>query len=192
MGKVDEARTAAERGASIATEAGEEFWSIANRRVLALLELSLDNPARAVEYLQPPPTRIASLWHMPSNCDFLETAIEAFVAVGDLEAASELLDALQDRGTRIDSPWGRAIRARSRGLLLSAGDHDGALAAFDQALSEHERLSLPLTRDARCSRAASCNDGSSKGVPPGHRSTPRSESSRSSAPVSGRRRRTPS
>jgi DNA-binding CsgD family transcriptional regulator len=85
--------------------------------------------------------------HMPSNCEFIETAIEAFVAVGDLDAASELLDALDDRSRRIDSTWERAIRARSRGLLRSAqGDYDGALTAFDEALLEHERLDMPFER----------------------------------------------
>ena len=148
LGKLEEARTAAERGAAIATEVGEEFWAIANRRVLGLVELSLDNPARAIEYLRPPArTHIASLWHMPSNCDFLETAIEAFVGVGDLAAAAQLLDGLQERARRIDSPWERAIRARCRGLLRSAqGDHDGARAAFDEALREHEQLNLPFDR----------------------------------------------
>jgi DNA-binding CsgD family transcriptional regulator len=148
LGKVDEARTAAERGAEIAAQRGQEFWAIANRRTLGFLELSLGNPARAVEYLQPPSrARIASLLHMPSNCEFIETAIEAFVAVGDLDAASELLDALDDRSRRIDSTWERAIRARSRGLLRSAqGDYDGALTAFDEALLEHERLDMPFER----------------------------------------------
>ena len=193
MGNVTWLWTAAELGSAIATKTGQEFWAIANRRVLGLLELSLNNPARAVEHLQPPArARIATL-DMPSNCDFLETAIEAFVAVGDLDAAAELLDALQARAKGIDSPWERAIGARCRGFLQSAqGDHDGALEAFDDALREHEQLNLPFDRDARSSRAASCNDGSSKGVPPGHRSRSRSEPSRSSAPVSGPRVRAPS
>jgi DNA-binding CsgD family transcriptional regulator len=148
LGNVDEARTAAERGAAIATELGQEFWAIANRRVLGFLELSLDNPARAVELLQPPVrNRATSLWHMPSNCDFLETAVEALVSVNDLDAAAELLDALQDRGRRIDSPWERGIRARCHGLFRSAqGDHEGAFAAFDEALLEHERLHAPFDR----------------------------------------------
>ena len=148
VGNVDAARTAAELGSAIATKTGQEFWAIANRRVLGLLELSLNNPARAVEHLQPPArARIATLLHMPSNCDFLETAIEAFVAVGDLDAAAELLDALQARAKGIDSPWERAIRARCRGFLQSAqGDHDGALEAFDDALREHEQLNLPFDR----------------------------------------------
>lgn len=84
---------------------------------------------------------------MPSNCDFLETAVEALVSVGDLDAAAELLDALQDRARRIDSSWERGIRARCHGLFRSAqGDHEGAFAAFDEALVEHERLHVPFDR----------------------------------------------
>ena len=148
LGNVDEARTAAERGAAIATKIGQEFWAIANRCVLGFLELSLDNPARAVECLQTPaPTRVADLWHMPSDFEFIAMGIEAFASVGDLDAAADLLDALEARARRIDSSWERAIRARCRGLLRSAqGDHDGALAAFDGALRENERLNLPFDR----------------------------------------------
>ena len=148
FGRIDKARSAAERGAAIAAQAGQEFWAIANRRTLGFLELSLGNPARALEYLQPPARgRIASLLHMPSNCDFINTAIEASVAVGDLGTASELLEALEDRAERVDSGWERAIRARSRALLHSAQGHqDRALTAFDEALLEHERLEMPFER----------------------------------------------
>jgi DNA-binding NarL/FixJ family response regulator len=146
LGNVDEARTTASRGVAIATELGQAFWANANRRVLGLLELSLDNPARAVEYLQPPTrTRAAELWHMPSNGEYLATAIEALASIGDLDHSAELLMALEDRAGRIDSSRERATRARCRGLLCSAqGDYDGAVAAFDEALREHELLTSPF------------------------------------------------
>jgi DNA-binding CsgD family transcriptional regulator len=148
LGNVEEARTAAERGAAIAADLGQEFWASANRRVLGLLELSLDNAERAVECLQPPTrARAAELWHMPSNSEFIVTAIEALVSVGNLDHAADLLEALQDRASRVDSSWERAIRARCRGVLRGTqGDHDGAFAAFDEALREHERFTAPLDR----------------------------------------------
>ena len=148
LGNVDDARTAAERGAADAAEAGEEFWGLANRRVLGFLELSLGNPAAAVEYLQlPARSLVAGFWRMPSNCDFLETAIEALVLVGDLARATELLDELEAWGSTLDNPCARAGRARCRGLLRSAqGDYDGASAAFEDALREHERLNTPFDR----------------------------------------------
>jgi DNA-binding NarL/FixJ family response regulator len=148
LGNVDEARAAAEHGAMIASELGQAFWAIANRRVLGLLELSLDNPARALEYLQPPTAQqAAELWHMPSNCEYVATAIDAFVSLGDLERSGELLKAMQDRAGRIDSPWEEAIRARCRGSLCSAQrDYDGAAAALEEALHQQERLKAPFDR----------------------------------------------
>jgi DNA-binding NarL/FixJ family response regulator len=84
---------------------------------------------------------------MPSNCDFIDTAIEAFVAVGDLDNAAEFLDALDDRAKGMDSEWERAIRARSQGLLRAAqGDYDTALAALNEALLNYERLHMPFDR----------------------------------------------
>src|SRR5262249_39878580 len=105
LGRVDEARSGATHGAAVADGLGQEFWSIANRLVLAMLELSLDNPAGAVESLDPP-AHAADLWHLPSNCEFIATAIEAFAAVGDLDRAAELLDAFERRAQRLDSRWG--------------------------------------------------------------------------------------
>ena len=147
-GDIDGARAAAATGAAIAAKIRKEFWANANRFVLGFLELSLDNPVRAIECLQPPTrARAAELWHMPSNCEFIATAIEAFVSVGDFDRAAELLEALQDRASRIDSSWERAVRARCRGLLRATqGDHDGAFAAFDEALHEHERFTAPFDR----------------------------------------------
>jgi DNA-binding CsgD family transcriptional regulator len=148
LGNVDRARAAAERGSIVAREMGQEFWAIANRGVLGFLELSLENPTRALECLQSPTRADADkLWHFPSNSDFIETAIEAYVCVGDLDAAADLLRALEDRAERIDSSWARAGRARCRGLLRSAqGDYDGAFAAFDESLNEHELLTAPFER----------------------------------------------
>src|SRR5207247_1794684 len=80
----------------------------------------LGTPAAAVEYLQPPARGgVAGLWRMPSNCDYLETAIEALVSAGDLDAAAELLEELAVWSRTMDGPWPRAVRARCCGLLSS-------------------------------------------------------------------------
>ena len=176
----------------VATEVGQEFWVIANRRVLGLLELLADNPSRAVEYLQPPARGVSRPSRMPRR-PTPGNGGRGARGHQQLDAAAELLGALQDRARGIDSPWERAIRARCGGLIRSAqGDHDGALAAFDEALEEHEQLNLPFDGDARCSRSAPYNDDSGEGVRRGCRSRPRWLSSRSSALPSGRRRRAPS
>jgi DNA-binding CsgD family transcriptional regulator len=146
LGNVDEARTAAERGAALAVEGGQGLWNLANRYVLGFLELSLDNARAAVTYLQPPQrSTVAGLWHVPISHDFLVTAIEALASAGDHDGARCLLDALEERAERMDSSWERATRARCRGLLRSAeGDREGAYSAFEEAL--HEQLEAPLDR----------------------------------------------
>ena len=148
LGDVGEARSAAERGVAIAEKIGQGFWVAANRMVLGFLELSLGHPTRALECLRPPAgPRASGLWHMPSNCEFIATAIEAFASVRDVDAAADLLDALEDRAGRIDGSYERAIRVRCRGLVRAAqGDHDAALAAFDEALREHDVLDAPSER----------------------------------------------
>jgi DNA-binding CsgD family transcriptional regulator len=147
VGKVDEARAAAERGVTDARRAGLEFWGFANRRALGLLELSLGNSTAAVEYLQPSQELGTGLWRMPSNWDYLETAIEALVSAGNIDLARELIGGLEEWATTTDGPWQRSILARCRGFRGSAeGDYDGAFAGFDEALREHERLNMPFDR----------------------------------------------
>jgi hypothetical protein len=52
-----------------------------------------------------------------------------------------LLDDLQERVSRIESPWGEASPGRCEGLILAAeGDLEDALAAYERALSVGERL----------------------------------------------------
>jgi DNA-binding CsgD family transcriptional regulator len=147
VGQVDEARAAGERGVADARRAGLEFWGFANRRALGLLELSLGNPARAVEYLRPPQELGTGLWRMPSNWDYLETSIEALVSAGNLDRAGELIEGLEEWTKTTDGPWQRSILARCRGLLDSAeGDYEGAFADLDEALRAHERLNMPFDR----------------------------------------------
>ena len=67
------------------------------------------------------------------------------IALGDLDRGARLVERLEQRAQRLPRPWICAVAARSRGLLRAAqGDLDGALNAFDEALSNHGRLEMPL------------------------------------------------
>jgi tetratricopeptide (TPR) repeat protein len=158
LGNAEQAGTAAGRGAAIATERGKEFWALANRRVLGFLELSLGNARRAIESLQPPtPKRAVELWHMPSNCDFLEAAIEADVAIGDLDGAAELLDALQGRARAIDSPWERsALAAAVSCAWLRVMSTVPSRRSTRRSASTNNCI-CRSTAPARCLRSASCS-----------------------------------
>jgi DNA-binding CsgD family transcriptional regulator len=108
---------------------------------LGILELSLGNAGDAWAAMAPLAERVEAGGVGPVG--FLPDALEALIAVGELERASRLLERFERRGRELDRAWVLASTARCRGLLLAArGDLDGAHAALEQAVVEHERLEL--------------------------------------------------
>ncbi len=76
---------------------------------------------------------------------FVPDEIEALIALGRLEEAEALLDALERQAAQLDRASALAAAGRCRGLLAAArGDLDGALASLQKALAEHERVSMPF------------------------------------------------
>ena len=74
-------------------------------------------------------------------------AIEAAVAVGDVDRAERIVIRFEERAARSRIPWSLAVSARCRGLLLAAqGDLDAAAEALQRALVEHERSPVPFER----------------------------------------------
>jgi DNA-binding CsgD family transcriptional regulator len=141
LGRVEEARAAAELGTRLSTEIGEEVYRVLNRFALGFLELSLGDLVRADAILRTLPPRLADLgWNEPSLFPVWPNAIEALIGVGEHDLAARYLDLFRERALHCDCPWALATAARCQGLLLLAeGDTDGSLAACDQALHEHRR-----------------------------------------------------
>jgi DNA-binding NarL/FixJ family response regulator len=146
LGRVDEARSSAERGIALSESCGDEVFRLQNLAVLGFLELSLGDAAAADRILRPLAARLAaSGWREPSISGELPNAIEALVELDELEEARRLLDDLQDRVDRIESPWAEASARRCEGLILAAqGDLEAAIAAFARALHVHESLPQPF------------------------------------------------
>ena len=146
LGRVDEARTAAERGIALSESCGDEAFRLQNLSVLGFLELSVGDAAAADTILRPLAARLASSgWREPSIFGELPNAIEALVELGDLEEARRLVADLQERVSRIESPWGEASAGRCEGLILTAErDFEAAIAAHERALVVHERLPQPF------------------------------------------------
>jgi DNA-binding NarL/FixJ family response regulator len=146
LGHVEDAREAAERGIALSESCGDEVFRLQNLAVLGFLELSVGDAAGADRILRPLAARLASSgWREPSISGELPNAIEALVELGELGEARRLLADLQDRVSRIESPWGEASAARCEGLILAAeGDLEAALAAYARALRVHERLPQPF------------------------------------------------
>ena len=148
LGNVEETRAAATRGSALAVEVRDDgYWLMENQGVLGFLELSLGNPAAAAGYLRPCARRLHQLrWRDPFG-ELKPNAIEALIAVGELEEAAELLADLEDWSRSVNAPAVGAAAWRCRGLLRAAGgDHDGALEALAESLRAFERLPVPFER----------------------------------------------
>jgi DNA-binding CsgD family transcriptional regulator len=126
-------------------------WAVGNiwpLWALGLAELSSGDPAAVDAALGP---LAAGLIEMgggdPFLGVFLPDEIEALVELGQLDRAEPLLAWLEQRGTELGRPWALAAAGRCRGLLSAArGDLDGALAACESALAEHDRCGMPFER----------------------------------------------
>ena len=145
-GDVDAARADAEEGLRLCEMNGDPFNGSCNAAVLGFLELSLSNPAAAIARLDPV---LAFLDEMgaaePGIIPCVPDAIEALVALGDLERADELLAVHEEKGRAMDRPWALATAARCHGLLAAArSDKAASMAAFERAMEQHARIQMPF------------------------------------------------
>jgi DNA-binding CsgD family transcriptional regulator len=146
LGRADPARLAALEGQRVAEAAGEILLLIPNLSVLGFLELSLGRPAEAHAYL----SRAVELGQAmgvrePAYFRVVPDEVEALVALGRLDQAEALLAPSEEAGKDLGRAWTIATGARCRALVLAArGDLQGASAAADEAVREHDRLPLPF------------------------------------------------
>jgi DNA-binding CsgD family transcriptional regulator len=131
--------------------AGERAIAVARIHAvwaLGLLELSLDQPEEAALVLRPERERLlAAGVGEPGSVRFVPDEIEALLGLSRLADAERLLGWLEDRGRALDRAWALAAAWRSRGLMLAArGQGSAAVEAFDRALAEHDRVSMPFDR----------------------------------------------
>ena len=147
LGRVAQARADAEEGAALASAGGNEVFRVLNLWALGFLELSLDDAAAANRHLRDLPEIVNGMgYRNPGVRPVHGDAIEARIRAGDLDV-EPLIDDLERQGRTLDNPWARAVAARCRGLLLAArGDGEGAAAAFEHALEEHDLSPQPFER----------------------------------------------
>jgi len=129
----------------IAEAISDALFGIQSRTVLGFIELSAGEPRAADRHLRPLPAWLVSHgWEEPT--DFAWTnAIEALLAIDELDVGRSYIEQYEDRAERSASPWALATAARARGLLAAAnGDLTAARAALDRALMEHDRMACPF------------------------------------------------
>jgi DNA-binding CsgD family transcriptional regulator len=148
LGRLDEARARATEGVERSREAADQIWLDRNLAVLGLIDVSTGDHAAAAEQLVPVVRRLRECgFGEPSLYSARELAIEALVAVGDLDEARVQLEWLEEAGRRLGTPWPLAMGARCRGLLQAAeGALEAAIASCEQALEVHERMPVPFER----------------------------------------------
>ena len=142
-GRVESVREAAARA-----DPGEPIVTALWSRCLGLSELGAGETVsadrhltEALEVFERVAFREPAIWRVDGD------AIEAALAVGDVDRAEGLLKRFEERAARSRIPWGLAVSARCRGLVLAArGELDAAAEALERALAEHERCPMPFER----------------------------------------------
>lgn len=113
---------------------------------LGWLELAVGDHAAAADVMAPLVEAAESRGITePWAALFAPDAVEALVALGELERAERLLDVFADRARALDRPWAIAETARCRSLLLAArGDLSGASAQAGEAVTLAEGVGMPF------------------------------------------------
>jgi DNA-binding CsgD family transcriptional regulator/tetratricopeptide (TPR) repeat protein len=146
LGQVDIARSQAVQGVELALSNDDPFNASWNRAALGFLELSLSNHEQAHAHLRPVVEYLDEMGAAePGVIPCVPDAIEALIALGELDSADELLVGHEEKGRALDRPWALATAGRCRGLLAAArGDQPASMAAFEQAMEQHVRLPMPF------------------------------------------------
>lgn len=139
-------RDRASEALALTAATGHAMASTWARWALAVIALSLGEPAAAEAALAPltAPLEQEGVAE-PIRAVFLADAIEALVALGKLDRASRLTTLLGQAARRLHRGWALAQAERCRALLLAArGDLAAASKAARAALRSAERLELRL------------------------------------------------
>ena len=148
QGRLGEARRWAQEGLARAMERGDVVISAFHRQILGFVALSAGEWAEADAQLSAGAELAARIAvRHPGRFKLAGDQVEAALARGDVDRAAAIEATLEEAARIAPTPWVIAVGARSAGLLAAArGDLDGAAAAFDRALVDHERLPMPFER----------------------------------------------
>jgi hypothetical protein len=115
-------------------------------KILGQIELSADDPAAALRWLEP----IADMLQTggigePGRYPFTPDLIEAWAASGHLDRAADRLGWLQEAARRLDHPWARITAGRAEAALrLAERDPAAAVCAVAAVIPEARDRQLPF------------------------------------------------
>jgi DNA-binding CsgD family transcriptional regulator len=145
-GEIDHARILAGQGVELAEAQGDSFYAAVCRWVLGLIELSIDDPAATLRWLEP----VADMLQdggigEPGAFPFTPDLIEAWAATGQLDRAATRLLWLQDAAARLDHPWARITGGRAEAALrMAQRDPATAVTAVTAVIPEARERGLPF------------------------------------------------
>ena len=145
-GDLGHARTLAAGGVHAAEAQRDWAYAAHCRWVLGQIELSVDNPAAALRWLEP----IADILQRrgigePGVHPFIPDLIEAWAAAGHLGRAAGQLTWLHDAARRLDHPWARITSGRAQAVLhLAERDPAAAIRAVIAVIPEARQRRLPF------------------------------------------------
>jgi len=145
-GQVVKARELASEALTLCEQTGNVPLASHVLSVLGFVELSLEDHQAAVAHLNRLAEATTTIGLVePGVVKFLPNQIESLAVLGQVDLARSLTEQLAARGKLLGRRWALATAARCRGHLAAAdGDLEGARAACDQALSQHEQLPMPF------------------------------------------------
>ena len=124
----------------------ENYVRLVAGEALGHLALVLAAPEEVVAQLEPSLVFVRrEAIAEPGACRFAIDLIEALVELGRRDDAMEILEWYEGNARRLERASALANCLRGRGLLLArAGDLEAALAHFEDALSWHGQVEIPL------------------------------------------------
>jgi DNA-binding CsgD family transcriptional regulator len=132
----------------VAAAEAHRDWAFATlcRGVLGQVELSVDDPAAALAWLDPVSEMLQAGGIGEPGCyPFTPDLIEAWAKTGRLEAAAGRLSWLQETAQRLDHPWARITSGRAEAVLrLAERDPVRAIDAVTRVIPEARDRQLPL------------------------------------------------
>ncbi len=142
LGRVQEARDAAERRLAEAAKRGERPGIVRSRWILGLLALSAGEAETAASELTEAVRLLEEMGYAnPGTIPALPDAVEALAHAGEVATARMLAARLERQAVTLGSAWVNAAVERSRGIvLLAEGDPDAAGPLLQRATESFDRL----------------------------------------------------
>ena len=117
-----------------------------NQAVLGFVELSRDEPALAHARLGPLAAWLEVVGiREPGVIRFLPDAVEALLALGQLEPANDLLSRFEADGARLNRGWAILAASRARAMYRAAtGNNAAGTRDLESAIEAHREMAGPF------------------------------------------------